>query len=87
MEITEYTAFSSYYLWFLVDRCHFVIDGVKSLQIYSKHTAFNNFVTSFMNERIEAMKEHNKGKEMFCKTHNYILTLSIHENLGKIYIY
>ena len=68
MEITEYTAFSSYYLWFLVDRCHFVIDGVKSLQIYSKHTAFNNFVTSFMNERIEAMKDHNKGREMFCKT-------------------
>lgn len=68
LKIDEYTAFSSYYLWFLIDRCHFIIDSIKSIQLYTKHMGFHNFVTTFMNERINAMKSHNKGKEQFCKT-------------------
>ena len=68
MKVDKFTAFSSYYLWFLIDTCHFVIDDIDKLLIFSKHDGFNSFVTEFMNRRIESKLEKNVGKEMFFKT-------------------
>ena len=63
----EYMSFSSYYLWFLIDRCHFVIDDIKYICTFTKHDGFNNFVNEFMNNRQHAMINKNKGMELFCK--------------------
>ena len=68
LKVEEFTAFSSYYLWFLIDRCHFIIDDVKSICLFTKHKRFNKFVKDFTNERIKAKLENNKGREAFCKT-------------------
>jgi hypothetical protein len=50
----EYMVFSSYYLWFLIDTCGFVIDDVKDMYVFTKHRAFNGFVKEFMKKRQEA---------------------------------
>ena len=68
LRVDTFTAFSSYYLWFLIDRRHFVIDDIKSISLFTKDKRFNRFVRTFMNERIKAKLENNKGKEAFCKT-------------------
>jgi hypothetical protein len=52
----QYMTFSSYYLWFLIDDCHFIIDDIKQLITFNKHIKFNTFVNEFMNKRIEAIK-------------------------------
>jgi hypothetical protein len=62
----EFMSFSTYYLWFLIDYCHLIIDDVKSIITFTKHDSFNPFVTEFMNKRIEAIKEHS-SKETFYK--------------------
>ncbi|KAA6363244.1 MAG: hypothetical protein EZS28_041229 [Streblomastix strix] len=46
----------SYYLQFLIDDCHFIIDDIKQLVTFDKHTKFNAFVNVIMNKRIEAIK-------------------------------
>ena len=66
-EGSGYMIFSSYYLWFLLDRCHFVIEDVRYIVTFTKHTGFNNFVNIFMQNRQEAIVEKNKGLDMFCK--------------------
>jgi hypothetical protein len=63
----EYMSFSSYYLWFLIDRCHFIIDDIRSIMYFSKHTGFHEFVNQFMSKRCEATDAGNKGMETFCK--------------------
>ena len=64
----EYMSFSSYYLWFLMDRCHFVIDDIRYIVTFVKHDGFNNFVNEFMSNRQHAMlPPKNKGMEQFCK--------------------
>ena len=68
LKVDKFTAFSSYYLWFLIDRCHFVIDDIETVLLFDKHDGFNAFVNEFMNNRIKAKLEHNVGKEMFFKT-------------------
>ena len=68
LRVSEFTAFSSYYLWFLIDRCHFIIDDIKSICLFTKHKRFNKFVKDFTNERIKAKLSGNKGREAFCKT-------------------
>ena len=60
---------SSYYLWFLIDRCHFEIKDITEIVTYNSHTAFNTFVTEFMNLRQEAIINKNKGKDLFYKTY------------------
>lgn len=67
LEVNDFTTFSSYYLWFLMDSCHFVVDDIRSITTFTKHKGFYNFVRTFMDERIKAMNEHNSGKEIFCK--------------------
>ena len=63
----EYMSFSSYYLWYLMDRFHFIIDDIKTLLVFDKNTCFNNFANTFMANRQKAELEGKKGKGMFCK--------------------
>jgi hypothetical protein len=63
----EYMSFSSYYLWFLIDRCHFIIDDIRSIMYFSKHTGFHQFVNEFMSKRCEAEDAGNRGMATFCK--------------------
>jgi hypothetical protein len=30
-------------LWFLIDTCHFIIDGIRVMYVYEKHTGFRSF--------------------------------------------
>jgi len=64
----EYMSFSSYYLWFLIDRFGFIIDDIKSIMTFTKTDGFNSFATEFMNERQKADLAGNKGKGLFLKT-------------------
>jgi hypothetical protein len=49
----QFMSFSSYYLWFLVDECHFIIDDIRSIIYFTKHAAFSPFVNEFMLKRLE----------------------------------
>ncbi|KAA6385055.1 MAG: hypothetical protein EZS28_019419 [Streblomastix strix] len=62
-----YMTFSSYYLWFLIDDCHFMIDDVKQIILFNKHDKFSSFAKEFTNQRIYAKINGNKGLEQFCK--------------------
>jgi hypothetical protein len=57
-------SFNNYYLWFLIDYCHFVVDEVKDLWTFTKNRAFNPFVEDFMRKRIES---NDGAKNMFYK--------------------
>ncbi|KAA6364323.1 MAG: hypothetical protein EZS28_040150, partial [Streblomastix strix] len=63
----QFMSFSSYYLWFLIDDCHFIIDVVKSIMTFSKHNAFAPFVQHFSQQRIKAKLDKNKGLEQYNK--------------------
>lgn len=59
--------FSSYYLWWLMDFCGFVIDEVYELALFTGGTPFKLFVETFMSRRVQYMNEKNKGGEQYCK--------------------
>jgi hypothetical protein len=63
----QFMSFSSYYLWFLIDYCHLIIDDIRSIILFTKHDKFNSFVTEFMNKRIECIKQ-KSSKEIYYKT-------------------
>ena len=63
----QYMSFSSYYLWFLIDTCHFIIDDIQSIILFDKHTGFNKFVKDFTKGRISNIGV-SKGRELFYKT-------------------
>ena len=63
----QYMSFSSYYLWFLIDTCHFIVDDVQSIILFDKHTGFNKFVKEFTKGRIQNIGV-SKGRELFYKT-------------------
>ncbi len=63
----QFMSFSSYYLWFLMDRCHFVIDEVQSIMTFTKTDRFRLFAEEFMSARQKAELEGKKGKALFCK--------------------
>jgi hypothetical protein len=63
----QFMSFSSYYLWFLLDYCHLIIDDIQSIIIFTKHDRFKPFVTEFMNKRIECINN-KSSKEIFYKT-------------------
>jgi hypothetical protein len=65
-EVTGFIAISSYYLWFLIDN-GFIIEDVKSMMIFSKHTGFKGFVEEFMRLRQQAIFDKNKGLGNFYK--------------------
>jgi hypothetical protein len=63
----EYMTFSSYYLWFLIDEFHLVIDDVIELATFSKNTAFNTFVETLFTQRVVAKSMGQNGLEKFLK--------------------
>ncbi|KAA6398167.1 MAG: hypothetical protein EZS28_006307 [Streblomastix strix] len=63
----NYSILLSYYLWFLIDDCYLIIDDAKQLILFNKHEGFNPFVKEFIDKRIYAKIEGNKGLEQFCK--------------------
>lgn len=92
-----YMPFSSYYLWYLIDRFHFIIDDIQSILTFTKNTCFNTFANEFMNERQKAELEGNKGKGLFCKislngsygydamnTQNYAKTKIMNEQKARV---
>jgi hypothetical protein len=85
----NYISFSSYYLWYLIDKFHFKITDVKTLIVFSKHTAFNPFVNHFMNLRQQAIIDKNTGLGEFCKlilNGSYGYDAMNTENYSKSYI-
>jgi hypothetical protein len=87
----EFMTFGNYYLFFLLDRCHLVIDEVKEISLFTKTDCFNKFVTTFMKRRIEAIKLGKKGKGMaqYCKmvlNSSYGFDIKNNKNYGKIKI-
>ncbi|KAA6368309.1 MAG: hypothetical protein EZS28_036164, partial [Streblomastix strix] len=60
-------SFNNYYLWLLMDTCHFIIDEIVSVTTFTKHTNFNSFVKEFMNMRQQAKDVNNEGLGQFCK--------------------
>jgi hypothetical protein len=63
----EFMPFSSYYLWFLIDYCHFVVDEIRSLVLFGKHDSFNGFVSTFATERKKALANKDNARQKFCK--------------------
>jgi hypothetical protein len=62
----EFMSFSSYYLWYLIDKFHFVITDIKSLIVFSKQDGFNPFVNEFSFQRWK-YKTYKSAKEEFFK--------------------
>jgi hypothetical protein len=60
-------SFGMYELWFLIDKCHFLIDEVQTVITFTKHDKFNKFVNHFFDERKIAKKAGNEGKSILCK--------------------
>ncbi|KAA6389347.1 MAG: hypothetical protein EZS28_015125, partial [Streblomastix strix] len=56
-----------YYLWLLIDYCHFIIDVVDEIVLFTKHTAFKSFVEIIAEKRYQAMKEGNQAKQLYFK--------------------
>ncbi|KAA6370182.1 MAG: hypothetical protein EZS28_034290 [Streblomastix strix] len=63
----EYMSFSSYYLWLLINYCHFIIDDVEEIILFTKHTAFKSFVEVMAEKRQQAMREGNQAKQLYFK--------------------
>jgi hypothetical protein len=41
-------------LWFLIDTCHFVIDSIRVMYVYEKHTSFREFAEEMIKFRQES---------------------------------
>jgi hypothetical protein len=61
--------FSSYYLWYLIDRFGFVIDDVTEISVFSANDngLFTKFRIQLMEERMKATEQKNDGYGTFCK--------------------
>jgi hypothetical protein len=61
--------FSSYYLWYLIDRFGFVIDDVTEMSVFhaNDNGFFTNFTIQLMEERMKAIEQKNDGYGTFCK--------------------
>ena len=57
LTVDQFSIFTSYYLWWLIDRCNFQITEIKSFVTYSSHDMFNPFVTEMMNRRQQLNQE------------------------------
>ncbi|KAA6366301.1 MAG: hypothetical protein EZS28_038172 [Streblomastix strix] len=65
--MNQVMSFNNYYLWLLIDSCHFIIDEIVSIATFTKHTKFNSFVKEFMSIRQQAKDDHNDGLAQFAK--------------------
>ena len=66
-EFDLFMTFSSYYLWFLIDEFDFVVTDIQYIMTFSKHTAFNDFVTSCADKRILAKFNKDDAMDNFYK--------------------
>jgi hypothetical protein len=51
--ISQFMPFNNYYLWYLIDYCHFVVEDPEECVTfyYKKEGFFTEFVTNFINSR------------------------------------
>ncbi|WP_458455092.1 hypothetical protein [Methanobrevibacter sp.] len=78
---SQFMAFSTYYLWFLIDEFGFVVEDVKSLITFDKHLKFGNFVGMCMSARQEAISKKKEDrsydvldkyyKNLLCSSYGY----------------
>jgi hypothetical protein len=61
--------FSSYYLWYLIDRFGFVIDDLTEMSVFyaNENGLFIKFTLQLMEERMKAIEQKNDGYGTFCK--------------------
>jgi hypothetical protein len=65
-----YMPFSSYYLWYLIDRFGFVIDDVIEMSVFYANEnglLFAKFSIQLMEERMKAIEQKNDEYGTFCK--------------------
>jgi hypothetical protein len=64
-----FMSFSSYYLWYLIDRFGFVIEDVREITIFyeNENGLFTEFTIQLMEERMKAIDQKNDGYGTFCK--------------------
>jgi hypothetical protein len=66
--LKDFAPISTYnHLWFLIDRCGFEITEIRKVLIFTRHVAFEEFVTSFMKRRQEAIINKQNSKSNFYK--------------------
>jgi hypothetical protein len=63
----KFMSFTSYYLWFLIDTCGFVIDEVEDMYVFTKHNGFKEFVKDYMTKRQEAKFNGDSAGDFFYK--------------------
>jgi hypothetical protein len=63
----QYMSFGMYELWFLIDECHFIIDDIETVILFTKHDKFKGFVNHFFKERAVAKKAKKEGLSTLCK--------------------
>ncbi|GHU21130.1 hypothetical protein FACS189472_13550 [Alphaproteobacteria bacterium] len=83
----EFQTFSNYYIFFLIDYCHLVIDEFREISVFHKTDCFKNLVTTVMGRRIEAIKEKNKGVDKYSKmimNASYGFNIKNNENYAKV---
>jgi hypothetical protein len=82
----EYMTYNNYYLWFLMDTCHFVIDDVKEIYTFTRNTAFKPFVEEFMRKRIESKDKASNTFYKICLNGAYGYDIMNTEKYAKISI-
>jgi hypothetical protein len=62
-------SFSSYYLWYLIDRFGFVIDDVTEISLFyaNDNGLFTKFIIQLMEERMKGIEQKNDEYGTFCK--------------------
>jgi hypothetical protein len=63
----EFITVYCYYLWFLIDRCGFVIEDIERCHIFTGHTNFNSLANQTMKRRQEAILNKDKVRDLFNK--------------------
>jgi hypothetical protein len=63
----EYRLTNNYMLWFLIDTCHFVIDSIRVMYVYEKHTGFRAFTEEMTRLRQEAKLRGDGAGDEFYK--------------------
>jgi hypothetical protein len=82
----QYMSFGMYELWFLIDRCHFVIEEVESVITFAKHDRIGEFVNYCFNTRVAAKTKAEKQFWKIVLNSSYGADGMNHENFTKIRI-
>ncbi|KAA6385721.1 MAG: hypothetical protein EZS28_018750 [Streblomastix strix] len=57
----------SYELWFLIDYCNLIIDGIDLIALFDKHLGFESFACTMMSKIQDAINQHNDSKSLYYK--------------------